>query len=384
MRRLRNSVLKAALVMAPLSLFAQAPQIKLKPADAILGEEFTAIGSVRELSDGRVLLNDSRDKRVVVADFKAGTVTQVGRVGSGPNEYGTAGPLHRLAGDTTALFDNATRRWLLFSGASIVATLAADAPIIAAMKGLPRGADARGNVWQVASPALAGLVANKAQSGTLNTGPGDSDIVIRVNRATLQFDTLAKIRMAPTRMTIRASADGKVTGMNLIRPPMAVGEESIMFPDGWFAIARLDPYRVDWINPDGKLVKGAPIPVPLVKMTDAEKDAFFDRADAGKPASAQKPTEAVRAERRADLPQFIPPYQAPALLAANDGSVILHRYESKDSPNARYDVVNRKSQLIGVLSLGAKERIIGFGAKSVYVAWKDDDDIERLRRNPWP
>ena len=95
MRRLRNSVLKAALVMAPLSLFGQVvPQIKLKAADAKLDEEFTALGSVRELSDGRVLLNDARDKRIVVADFKTGAVAQVGRLGSGPNEYAAAAPLH--------------------------------------------------------------------------------------------------------------------------------------------------------------------------------------------------------------------------------------------------------------------------------------------------
>ena len=308
----------------------------------------------------------------------------MGRVGSGPNEYATASPLHRLAGDTTALFDNATRRWLLFSGASIVGTLAADAPIVAAMKGLPRGADTRGYVWQVASPALSGLISGKATSGTLNLGPGDSELVIRVNRASLKFDTVTKIQMAPVRMTVQAAGDGKIQSMRLVRPPVTVGEEAIMFGDGWLAVARLDPYRVDWIGPDGKVAKGQPIPVQPVKMTEAEQNAYFDRADAGRSGSAQQATPAMRESQRADLPPFIPPYQPQSLLAANDGNLWLRRFESMEFPGARYDVVDRRSRLVGVVTLGVKERVLGFGAKSLYVAWKDDDDVERLRRHPWP
>ena len=46
MRCVLNCLLKAALVMAPLSLFAQAPQIKLKPADAKVDAEFSSIGQI--------------------------------------------------------------------------------------------------------------------------------------------------------------------------------------------------------------------------------------------------------------------------------------------------------------------------------------------------
>ena len=35
-------------------------------------------------------------------------------------------------------------------------------------------------------------------------------------------------------------------------------------------------------------------------------------------------------------------------------------------------------------SLAANEDIVGFGARTVYVAFKDADDIQRLRRHPWP
>ena len=58
------SILGATVVTVLLTFFVISvlinpflPQIKLKPADAKLAEEFTAIGSVRELPDGRVLLD---------------------------------------------------------------------------------------------------------------------------------------------------------------------------------------------------------------------------------------------------------------------------------------------------------------------------------------
>ena len=36
------------------------------------------------------------------------------------------------------------------------------------------------------------------------------------------------------------------------------------------------------------------------------------------------------------------------------------------------------------LAVGAREDIIGFGPRSVHIAFKDNDDIQRLRRHPWP
>src|SRR3990172_7288848 len=192
------ALLCAAALLGVRDAQAQAAQaLKLKPADAKLDEEFTLIGSVRELSDGRVLITDPRENRVVVADLKAGTVTPVGRTGSGPNEYGMAGPLHALAADSSILFDLSSRRWLLFSGASIVQTLPPDTPIILAMKGSARGADAKGNVWTFASPTQ--FDQDHAKPGTTETGAADSGFVVRGNRTTAKLDTVARVRQALSR-----------------------------------------------------------------------------------------------------------------------------------------------------------------------------------------
>ena len=60
-----------------------APCIWLEAADARLDEEFTSIDYLRELSDRRVLVVDTREKRLVVANFAKGTVETLSRTGSG-------------------------------------------------------------------------------------------------------------------------------------------------------------------------------------------------------------------------------------------------------------------------------------------------------------
>jgi hypothetical protein len=65
------------------------------------------------------------------------------------------------------------------------------------------------------------------------------------------------------------------------------------------------------------------------------------------------------------------------------GNLWLRRPVSMSFPNYRYDVVDRSGVLLGVVSLAKGERIVAVSKTAVYVVWKDDDDIERLRRHPW-
>jgi hypothetical protein len=362
-------------------------QLRLKPATAELSEEFTSIGSVRELSDGRVLLTDPREGRVVLADLKTGAVQQVGRKGQGPNEYGNAGSLHPLGSDSSLLVDVSTRRWLLFSGPAIAATLPPDTPIIKAFKNFARGADEQGNVWSSVSPLE--FNPETAKPGTTTFGPADSDFVVRGNRRTGKVDTVTKFRVAVSRLTVMTNPQGKISSVSSVRAPLSVGEEAALFFDGWFAVARLDPYRVDWISPDGRVSKGPPIPVTPIKATKAEKDAFFARQEAARaagrsgnaagamPPAMQRQLDALRDQ----FPDEFPPYSN-GLIAGGDGNLWLRHPVSMHYLDARYDVVDRRGQLIGVVNLGKAERIVSVSKTAVYVAWKDADDIERLRRHP--
>jgi hypothetical protein len=127
-----------AIFLVAAALNAQeAPRLTLAPPNATLGEEFTYVTWVRELRDGRVIITDRGDARIVVADLTSGKVTQVGRAGRGPGEYSNARPVWSISRDSGLMID-ADRRWLLFDGAAIVATFGVSLPAVAATRHTPR------------------------------------------------------------------------------------------------------------------------------------------------------------------------------------------------------------------------------------------------------
>src|SRR5437868_10232418 len=88
------------LALCGASLKGQAIRTAIAPPIAVLTHDFGRIASVRELPDGRVIVTDGIENRVLVADFRSQLVEQVGRQGGGPGEFRNAGLAMGLAGDT--------------------------------------------------------------------------------------------------------------------------------------------------------------------------------------------------------------------------------------------------------------------------------------------
>ena len=221
---MRNFIAVAILSIPALGFAQQPLTIKLQPHDARLETGFTAVGSIRELSDGRILVTDPRDLGLVIADLKTGDVKPVSRKGAGPGEYGMAAPVHAIAGDSSLMSDFMQRRVLLFDKDKAVGTVAPDNPIIKETQGFIRYADRLGNVFSVKSPEL--------PSGQTITSAKDSSAIIRVNRASGRVDTLAKVRDRPTVRTIVRNDKGDITQSSARPLRLQVGELWIVHPDG--------------------------------------------------------------------------------------------------------------------------------------------------------
>ena len=103
-----------ALVGTPATVLAQVsvPIHALSAPVSTSADAFTNISSVRELSNGKVIVSDLVDKSEHLLDLGAGTSAQIGREGGGPGEYGFPGELLPLPGDTTLLVDRVNRRFL--------------------------------------------------------------------------------------------------------------------------------------------------------------------------------------------------------------------------------------------------------------------------------
>jgi hypothetical protein len=354
------------LLLAPALAGSQVREIRLKAPLVSLPEEFGYIRAVRELSDGRVLITDnSSSSRLVVADLAAGRVRELGRVGNGPGEY--QNPPDRLLAlpDDSTLLTSGSRppRWVILHRDQVIESVPMDSrAFLAASNAI--GADANGNV-----------LANRVIGTTKYDGPYTLQVnaAVRSNRRTGRVDTVATLR--GDEMSNRQTGTAARPFMISTQANYSVPEQAILFPDGWIAITRLAPYRVDWIAPDGKVTVGPDLGWKPVKVDDREKRAYTVRLSKqfGRPLD----------HSRSPWAAFVPPIGVKLPIASPDGSVVIPRSQWSGMEDVRYDVVDRKGTLLGQIVMADNERIVGFGKDGVYVAVADEDGIERLRKHPW-
>ncbi|HEY5544506.1 MAG TPA: hypothetical protein VIK50_00485 [Gemmatimonadaceae bacterium] len=330
--------------------------VSLPPASAGLSAEFSDLTAMRELGDGRVLLYDRKEVRLVVAEFGTGSLRDIGRTGQGPGEFQSIAALLPLGGDSTLAADF-VRRWLILAGDSIVATLPSDTPAIGAVSLWPLGADRQGRVL--------------SQGFRRGGGSIDSTYVLLVERATGLSDTIARLGGGVRRAPISSVNDpGLGRGVRISRIPLNVREAPLLLPDGWTAVVRLAPYRVDWRSPDGRWTSGAPIPVRPIRMNESERKFYSDRNSWSRNAT--------------DWPELLPPFDTPtSLFATPDGWLVVKRLSSVGAPETRYDLIDKTGVRRSQLVLRPNEHVLGFGVASVYVVETDDDGIQRLRRHPY-
>ncbi|MEO5825734.1 MAG: hypothetical protein ABIR59_07595, partial [Gemmatimonadales bacterium] len=354
------------------------PAVLLKPANAVHPAEFSGIARVRELSDGRLIVLDSAERKLFVVSFTTGDVAPLGRVGDGPEEYRFPIGLFALPGDSTVVTDGQTRRLIIFRGDRPAATVPAEAPVMDAVKGFIIGADPAGNIAKAFRPRGLGRP----------TDQGDSIIIARYSRAEGRGDTLARMRSgfggapgsANENTPAAARAAGPIPDRQYMYAPV-IGDQAIGFPDGWIAVARMEPYRVDWIDPLGKMFRGPPIPVSVTPLNDNEKRFYLARMAKldGKPAGNLEDIK----DWRSAIPPFWGFYNA-ALYQAPGGSLLIARAPTAALPTPTYDLVNRRGAYLGQLVLPVGQRVAGFGARSIYVVVVDTDGLETLQRHPWP
>jgi hypothetical protein len=360
--------------LAPLATDAQSvSERRLQSANAKLSKDFSSIGSVRELSDGRVLVADPKDATIFVVDFRLDRALAVGRKGNGPGEYSRVGGLTPLSGDSTMMIVPLSRRGLVLYRDSIVETLSTNTELVARAN---HGASNAGNVLQVrqnASPRVPVVI----------TGAQDSSSLVLIDRRTGSADTIGRTRVAETH-TLRTESNGNVRTMIKAGSPLAAAEPVALFLDGWLVVVRRDPYRVDWRNPNGTWVVGPNLPFTRTRVDAAEKRAALRKLaqDSPNPGARELPADFFT-----EWPEYYPPFpvgrSSPVLHEMPDGNVAIQRSATARSPETRYDIVDRQGRLIGRVVLAPGERIAGYGAKSLYVVSVDEDGLHWLSRHAW-
>lgn len=389
-RSLRRPVVALLVAGASASAaLAQQPKVPvqtLAKAEASFADPFTIISGLRELANGDVIVADMRDRTLQRIDLKSGSATAIAREGSGPNEYAYPTAVYALPGDTTAVYDLGNQRYLLIdpsgkpagtfrmeeggSGGGMMILRAAQAT------------DARGRLYYSTR-------GERGMSGPDGGPPefSDSGRVIRYDRATKKSDTLGIVFVPKPRV----EATGGPNNQNImVRPtPMAPEDAWGVAPDGRVGVARVAADQVEWWLPDGKVVKGTPVPYTPIKITEADKKAWWAgtvrggvnvRSENGRttvsPASGSVPPM----DPNIVWPATKPPFPGNSAKGAPNGELWLLRSRPADDKIPTYDIFDASGNLVRQVRLPADTRLVGFGKGVVYLARKDADDLEYLER----
>lgn len=255
---------------------------RISTASAISSEQLGSITSVRQLPDGRVLLNDGQRRRLLLLDTTLTLVNVVlDSLSESENYYGSRpGGLLRYRNDTTLFVDAGSYAMVLIgpdgrAGRVRSVPRVQDASALTnTSNGVP-AADANGRVvYRIGAEAAPPKVAPPRGTPWFPQEP-DSAFIVGIDIDTRKLDTLGVIRIPKTENSIRITPTG---GFNFTRVtnPMPSTDEWAVLPDGVIAFLRGRDYRVEYRNPDGTMTSSAKLPYDWQRLTDDDKQKLVD------------------------------------------------------------------------------------------------------------
>jgi hypothetical protein len=386
---MRSVHLLAVTALAATALPAQQVRTLSKP-DAEFEEPFTQVSGVRELRDGRVVVNDLRDKVVQLVDFKSGTAKKIGREGSGPREYSLPMALVALPGDTSGVYDPLNQRMLLIlpngEPGDFVKTTPAPSASTRGGTGFsislspPRYTDAKGRLYYLGG-AIPRPDAPRSEV--------DSQPILRFARGAANADTVAWIRVPGNNVRVTGSGNRQQVMAGMANP-FAPRDEWAVTADGRVAVIRSPEYRVDWHGPSSS--KGAPIAYEKVKLTEKHKAQWREArrgasmitmrvGPGGSQASAGSGSGAnLSVPEPTDWPDVLPPFTNNSAFAAPNGQIWMARTREASDDIPKYDVIDASGKVVSRVALPPRTRVAGFGNGVVYTVRTDEDDLQYLQR----
>ncbi len=349
-------------------------EVTLGKVDRVLSQDFTQIRGLRELPDGRVLLSDRLDKGVVVVDFATNSMRAIGRSGRGPAEYRMPTTLTPLPGDSTLLSDE---------GNSRIAIIGPDLRIHRSMNVMLPGAS-----MAVGARSIDNLGRFYLQIPAWMSSvelPNDTIPIVRFDPKARKVDTLVRVK-----------------GMDWLPPGPRHGFGWVVFapqdvwtvaPGGRVAVVRSGDYHVEWYEPNGRVLRGAPVRFERIPVTMEERLAyvreFLDnsmmsgRGEEGSmspiPAEMKDEKRVREMATRNTFAEAKPAFTDGALIQGPDNTLWVERsIRLGEAP--LWDVFDGNGRHISRVRLRAKHQLAGVGARFLYVIATDDDGVQRLER----
>ena len=386
-------------------------------APTVVGSEpFSNIASVRELSDGRLLVvqrgpmngfaramastivrvlapgcgrgsaaSDSlRNRpeppsaRIVIFDAKLMHAESIGHAGTGPNDYQQPEALHAAPADTTLVVDAGRGDMLVIDPAGK----------ITGSRPVPGGNAALATSGGLAIDRGGRLLYSPREQVMRQTANGmeggipDSLSIVAVDLKTGGTMPVAHVRVAgmTSVMLPNKSTPGSFTS-RMKSVPFPVVDDWVMMPDGTLAIIRGSDLHIDWIAPDGKIRSTPPIPYARHAVTDSDKVAFIKAMHATDSMMKKMPTAAMMSITQVEpdsFPRFKPPFITRGAKAASDGTIWIPARIISPAATDGYYVIGPDGKIRELVHFPTGQRLVGFGKGVVYVVYNDS----RIARVP--
>lgn len=351
----------------------------LGPVAAEHPEGMTSVFGLAELRNGRVLVSDDKENVVRLLDFSDGSAREVGTRGRGPREYAGAGGIYRQRNGELWLLDAAQRRYLVYaadgrpvrtepfavpSSGSVSFSSGAD----------PHVVDGRGREFE------------RVRAG-MPDAPRDSAPLLR--RSGERTDTMP-LRLRNPETVSNDQMGARITGIVRFSP----SDGFAVAQDGSVAVVRAEPYRVEWLDANGRRRSGPTMEFVALPVTSADREAASrttrrEMQGVNLPRISQTGPDGQR--RDVDLRSLMPemptathkPSIDPRRVRIDaEGRLWVGRSVALGAPEV-YDVFNAEGQRIDRVQLPAGYSLVGFGADRVYVSREDEDGLKFLGRIPY-
>jgi hypothetical protein len=383
MRIAPRRLLTIALTLLPVPVAAQARAPRPLPTAATeFAEPFSAIANIVEVGSGLVLVHDSREKRLGVADFVSGDFRVTAREGAGPLEYGMLASMVRMPGDGAVAWDMRSSRRLMFGpDGAPVSTSAVTGPGGAMMRfgqPVPEMSDASGR-WYAMFQGM------RVGAGAIQVA--DSFAIVRITPSSGATDTLVMLPVPASHPTERV--EGKIR----VRASGFVARDAWgVFADGSVLVVRGGAYVPEVVRPDGRRQRAEPVPHVRVPVTAADRATHIKEMEQRMARMGAMLGAELRGGAASGVEVVPPdPWQShhPPVLSTripvdSKGRAWVHAMDADRASGERYDLLDGDGRLLEAIRLPKGEKLVAMGRGVLYTTREDGDGLLYLRRYPLP
>lgn len=329
------------------------------------------------MSDGRFVISDGRDARLLLADAGTGRVSEIPFTSGGTSDVKLLG----MAGDSTLIVDETSNR-LMVIGPDGRAHRSFSLSIPGVTGSLTaRAIDDRGRYYAA--------VPDQPAFGESE----DSLTLVRFDPRSSRVDTIARMQPHPR---VRTARRGSVPNRMMHPLPFAAHDTWTVDQDGTLIAVRSAGYRLEFSGGAKKPVKGPKTRVPRVKVTSKDKVLFkrslLERSTAQATVdtvtrvvpSSNQPKETIHVALAAiEFPSEMGAFTPATPLVDRLGRVWVQRWVHMDD-NETWDVFDRSGRHSLQVELPDERRLVSMGPSGAWVVARGADGIERIERYDVP